>query len=80
MAFTEKVQSSKGDLVYLVRGKDAGKPAWHYVLIDKIKLPIFQQALKTGNIDVSEYGKVLESGWGENPPKEVTDAIKKQYS
>jgi hypothetical protein len=80
MAFTDKVQNSMGELVYLVRGKDAGRAAWHYVLIDKMKLPLFKQKLKSGSLDVSEYGKILYSGWGENPPEEIMEEIKKQYS
>jgi hypothetical protein len=80
MAFVDKIQNSLGDLVYLVRGKDAGKAAWHYVLIDKVKLPLFKQKLKSGSLDVSEYGKILYSGWGEDPPQEIVDEIKKQYS
>lgn len=69
-----------GELVYLVRGKDAGRAAWHYVLIDKMKLPLFKQKLKSGSLDVSEYGKILYSGWGDNPPEEIVEEIKKQYS
>jgi hypothetical protein len=79
MSFTDRVQGSLGDLVYLVRGKDAGRSAWHYVLIDRMKLPLFKQKLKTGSLDVSEYGKILYSGWGENPPEEIVEEIKKQY-
>ena len=78
--FTDKLQNSLGDLVYLVRGKDAGRAAWHYVLIDRVKLPLFKQKLKTGSLDVSEFGKVLYSGWGENPPADIVAEIKKQYS
>lgn len=80
MAFVDKVQNSLGELVYLVRGKDAGRAAWHYVLIDRVKLPLFKQKLKTGTLDVSEYGKILYSGWGEDPPQEIVDKIKEQYS
>lgn len=80
MAFVDKVQNSLGDLVYLVRGKDGGKPAWHYVLIDRVKLPLFKQQLKTGSLDVSEYGKILYSGWGQDPPEEIVNKIKEQYS
>jgi hypothetical protein len=80
MAFTDKLRNSLGDLVYLVRGKDNGRAAWHYVLIDKVKLPLFQKAIRTGALDVSEYGKILYSGWGEDPPPEIIEAVRERYS
>ena len=80
MSFLEKIKTSKGHLVYLVRGKDKGLPCWHYVLIDQFKLPIFKEDLKKPTIDVADYGEVLESGWGENPPEDVVDRIKKKYT
>lgn len=81
MKFAEKIsRSSLGKLVYLVNGKDSGRDVWHYVLVDKEKLLEFQKSIKAGNIDVIKYGKVLSSGWGKNPPPDVVESIKKQYS
>ncbi len=80
MSFLEKIQTSRGDLVYIVRGEDRGRKAWHYVLVDKVKLPLFKQKLKEGDLDVSHYGEILYSGWGENPPPEIVEAVKRQYS
>ena len=57
-----------GRYVYLVRGKDKDKPAWHYVLVDKEKEDDFKTKVATGTIDVADYGKIICSGWGENPP------------
>ena len=80
MSFTEKFENSKGDMVYLLRGKDAEKDAWHYILIDKMKLPLFKHALSTGTGDAAQYGKVLYSGWGTEPPADIVEAIRKQFS
>jgi hypothetical protein len=80
MATNQAPLLGPNNLVYLVRGKDSGKAAWHYVLIDQVKLPAFLQVLKTGSFDVSQYGKILYSGWGEDPPSEIVEAIKSQYS
>ena len=68
-----------GDLVYLVRGKDGGRPAWHYVLVDVVKVAAFKEKLRGGSLDVSEYGKILYSGWGKDPPEEIDKAIKEEY-
>lgn len=80
MSFLEKFENSKGELVYLLRGKDTGRDAWHYILIDKMKLPLFKHALATGTVDATQYGKVLYSGWGTEPPQDIMEAVKKQFS
>ena len=68
--------------VYLVRGKDKGRPAWHYVLLvdDEETIQKFKDKVKSGTLDVADYGQVLKSGWGKDPPNEVKDWIDKQYS
>ena len=59
-----------GRYVYLVRGKDGDKPAWHFILVDKVKEDDFNAKVATGTIDVADYGQIICSGWGENPPAE----------
>jgi len=66
-------------VVYLVRGKDDGRLAWHYVLIYPARLESFKRQLVTGSLDVSDYGDVIESGWGGDPPANVTRAIERDY-
>ena len=77
---------SESNRIYLVRGVDHGRPAWHYVLLidDEETLRIFKektQGSEAGKhaIDVSKYGQVLKSGFGKEPPNEVTDWIHKSY-
>lgn len=67
-------------LVYLVRGKDRGRDAWHYVLIDKRKEAAFKQAVQSGTIDVAKYGDVLYSGWGKNPPEAIVRKVEEEFS
>ena len=66
--------------VYLVRGKDKGKPVWHYVLVDKDLLGLFLKKTKGGNVDVAYFGAVLRSGWGKDPPDGTIDQILKEKS
>ncbi|XP_022809464.1 ankyrin-3-like [Stylophora pistillata] len=42
--------------IYFVRGKNRGKPVWHYVL--------------------TYFEKVLESGWGKDPPESIREEIR----
>jgi hypothetical protein len=80
MSFLEKLQNSQGELVYLVRGKHEGREAWHYVLVEKAKLPFFCAKVKSGALDVANYGKILHSGYGKNPPEDIVASIKQQYN
>ena len=66
--------------IYLVRGKDRGKPAWHYVLADKHLLGLFLKKTKGGSLDVKDFGTVLRSGCGQNPPAGTIDQILKEKS
>lgn len=69
-----------GDLLWVVRGKDAGRPAWHYVMVSRSKVALFRRAIKTGSLDVSDYGVILESGWGVDPPEETVTRMRERYS
>lgn len=61
--------------IYLVRGKDRGKPAWHYVLVEKLLFGLFLKRTRGGSLDVKDFGKVLESGWGVDPPVGTIEKI-----
>ena len=75
-----KLFEERASLVYLVRGTDRGRRAWHYVLVDKPKLDAFKRQLATGSIDVSRYGRTLYSEFGDNPPANIVSAINREYS
>ena len=72
---------SECERVYLVRGKDRSHPAWHYVLLvdDEKTIKEFHDKVEAGRLDVADYGEVLESGWGRDPPNEVKDRIESIY-
>jgi len=78
-SFQDQLKQRGGELVYLVRGKDRGRAAWHYVHVEKNKLPLFLKKVESGTVDVSMYGEVLHSGWGENPPDDIVQQIKEQF-
>ncbi|MDG7056466.1 MAG: hypothetical protein LKM44_03195 [Wolbachia endosymbiont of Meromenopon meropis] len=78
-SFANATRRSRSDLIYLVRGKDRGKSAWHYVLIDKNKREMFLAKSRTGSMDVADYGEILYSGWGEDPPQKIIDKINEEF-
>ena len=65
--------------VRLVRGKEDGKPLWHYVLVDEDKVDAFKAKIKTGNINVADYGTVLHSGWGQDPPIDIIRKVELRF-
>ncbi len=79
MAFLAKLQSSRTDLLYLVTGRDAGRKCWYYVMVDKAKHSLFKAKLKTDFIQLNDYGNILYSGWGEEPPEEMKQKIEEQF-
>jgi len=81
MSFAEKLKTSQSELLYLVRGKDKGRVAWYYLLVDKMKQPIFTTTMKTkpSIMHLDEYGQIIDSGWGENPPADVVERITAQF-
>lgn len=67
------------DLIYLVKGLDGERNAWYYVLVDRLKLQLFLKALNDEIIHLENYGKILYSAYGKEPPVEVTEALKEEY-
>lgn len=65
--------------IYLVKGVDAGRNAWYYVLVEKLKVQLFLKALNDDIIHLEKYGKILYSGYGDEPPSSVTKLIKEEY-
>ena len=70
-------KKGEAERTYLVRGKDRGRPAWHYVLVvdDDETLEMFLTQVGSGSLDVADYGFVIKSGWGKDPPKEVREEM-----
>ena len=64
--------------VFIVRGKDRGRPAWHFVLLSNKSEAYeeqFSEAVNSGHIDVAEWGYSIESGWGEDPPQDLREKL-----
>jgi hypothetical protein len=69
----------QADLIYLVKGIDAGRNAWYYVLVERLKLQLFLKALNDDIIHLENYGKILHSAFGDEPPVEITNKLKEEY-
>jgi hypothetical protein len=69
----------QAELIYLVKGIDAGRNAWYYVLVDRLKVQLFLKALNDEIIHLENYGKILHSAYGDEPPEEITVSLKEEY-
>lgn len=69
----------QAELIYLVKGIDAGRNAWYYVLVERLKVQLFLKALNDDIIHLENYGKILFSAYGDEPPATVTNQLKEEY-
>ncbi len=67
-----------GPYIYLTKGVDDNKDAWYYVLVTKSS-ELFEHCLKNSIIHLENHGKVLESGYGNEPGKLISEKIKNNY-
>ena len=72
-------QELKQPLV-LVQGKGmSGNTQWAFALIDAEKFMEFKIAESKGDYKLTDYGKVVAFGLGENPPQNVIDEMVEKY-
>ena len=75
----KKTKKALEGKVFLIRGKDNGRAAWHYVLVSPEKTKELRNQKSGTNIDVTDFGKIIRSGWGENPSDEIVKEIEEEY-
>lgn len=63
---------TKAKDIFFVRMNHKGNFFWHYIAVKKSKAPLFAK-IKNKNVELKEYGKLLDSGWGFFPPKEIRE-------
>ncbi|MDX1975727.1 MAG: hypothetical protein SFT92_08670 [Rickettsiales bacterium] len=80
-SFAQKMAAPSADDLYLVRGgcDHSGRPAWYFVQVDSPKTQAFLRAVRSGNINLQSFGKIIDSGYGEQPPELVVEFMRKNY-
>ena len=73
-------EKTKANLVRLIRGDEGGEAAWFYLLLDRLKAPLFERAIKSGRVRLKDFGEILCTGWGENPPQDISREIEARFS
>ena len=74
-------QWSTAERIFLVRGEDRGRPAWHYVKVEDNEdtRKAFFEAVASNNVNVKEFGEPIKCGWGKDSPEEVKKKILEEY-
>lgn len=74
-------KSLSGKPLLLVQNlRDAsGKLAWYFVYVPSAKLAAFKRELTSEKVDITAFGEILSSGYGETPPTHVTQRMREQY-
>jgi len=76
--------------LYIIRGKDQGLAAWHYILVSIENVSSLRNQLPGETIDITKFGRLViyktklsdnkqASGWGTDPPQMFKTWIEDQY-
>jgi len=79
MSFAKQLAEARNsDSIYLVRGgrDHTGRPAWYFVRVESTKQRMFLQHIRSGALDLTGFGEIIESGYGEEPPEAVVAHMK----
>ena len=41
---------------------------------------MWMNKIASGTVDVTDYGEIVKSGWGVDPPNQLKDELEKKYS
>lgn len=81
LAFAKAAVQSRGDTVYLVHGgaDHSGQSAWYFIRVDSPKVRAFLKAIGSGSANLGQFGTVLESGYGAEPPYSIVEKMRSEY-
>lgn len=82
MSFAQRIaEGTTRQNIFLVTGGNdsSGRAAWYYVEVDAAQKARFQRSVKSGALNLSEYGTIVRSGYGATPPDTVRQFMKNNY-
>ena len=79
-SFVSSLFASRPDCIFLVKGKDTtNRQAWYYVTVDKSKKDTFESLQGAQSLNLNDYGKILYSGYGDEPPEDIKKTMEDEY-
>ena len=78
-SFVYRLMQSTAHNMRGVLAKDStGREAYYYIMVDNHKIPAFEKALGTGSLKLTDYGKIIASGYGK-PSTETKQKMLDEY-
>ena len=80
-SFAKSIANLRNKNVYLVcGGRDhTQRPAWYFVRVDNVKTKAFLRAIESSSVELSAFGEIIESGYGEQPSEAMRSHMKVHY-
>lgn len=79
-SFVSKLLANQDDYIFEITGKDdTSKNAWYFLKVSQVKANATKRAIESGTFKLTNYGEIVESGYGDAAPAEVRDKIIKKY-
>ena len=77
----DQLIARNGHLIHKLKAQDTtGRWADYFIYVERSKEPAFLAAIKgDGTIDLSDYGRIIASCYGEEPNQEIRDFLKETY-
>jgi len=63
--------SNPGERTFVVRGRDRGRKAWHFIVVPGYLIESFIAAVSIRTVDVGDYGFSVASGFGDAIPDDT---------
>jgi hypothetical protein len=75
-----KIRQERGEDLRFIRAYEKDGACWFYLKLLPEKRAEYELKIKTGNLNIRDYGKILESDWGSYPPRDVVRFMKDTYN
>ncbi|MDX1949861.1 MAG: hypothetical protein SFT90_05110 [Rickettsiales bacterium] len=76
---TYQVSDEAYKIILLVKGENNGEKLWAYVHMFPSKAKEYLALDGTKQVELEDFGEIIFSGTGENPPEEIIQKMKDTY-
>ena len=78
MSFAIKFIQAEGGEVRVLTAQEANKDAWFVLKLNPQNYTGYKASARSGSGNISDYGEIIESGWGKLSESEIR-ALKSKY-
>jgi len=78
MSFVEKIIAKEGGIIRLLTAQEDGKDAWYVISISPSSYLEYKKQISGNNVNLKNFGDILESGWGKLTTK-LIEQLKAKY-